>query len=659
MQEPRQRDNSWARDLLARAQPPLAEVVVDDNFLEELLKTEELRKAFVEETPMQKFKRKLSSISDSSLTLIMQRTLDLASLQQQLKARCTKTMRRKLRRLVRVAKLSGHFWAFNAQQREELLSDANVYVFETPQGEPEELPERPAAGHPRPGPVGPAAVRRRSKQAPRQEKTSSQLSRDLDADIWTASWGTRRMKPWSLLRWATQHSCQPEWLQLLFSKVEKGHCYYSSQPLSASRLVAELQARCTLQDFYSRLPLLASPSTPYDLGDVADVAVHIVEDIKMPKGDVLTDGFAEISLKLARKLNLVSGEQVRQGVYDAYQFRGLVRDAATGDALIVKGMFVVIETDEDVMYIRKSCEKIRFKPSAEFSSFSQELDVVQSTAAPQGQPKLNAQLCAALGMRACLLPTRAARLSAMADLRDFCRSRRADTADAMEAESWGFARGPPEHSPGIAMTALGTPASRPVSSNPTRNFIPQHRVKLTYVAHIEDPTPLEHLHTTVDLPQPWSLPELGTKEALLRGGRRFLAAARRQQKKPQLRLRGVGGACFALPDLWGKLEEPQQCHIIREGRCITGPVAVWRNPVMLPSDIEIWESVPLPDDATLVPNNCIICSCKGMGVLALAGGDYDGDVVFFSSDRDLLEFVANAPDGLHHRSWQSGLRGGR
>ena len=100
----------------------------------------------------------------------------------------------------------------------------------------------------------------------------------------------------------------------------------------------------------------------------------------------------------------------------------------------------------------------------------------------------------------------------------------------MEAESWGFARGLPEHSPGIAVTALGTPASRPV---------------------------------------------------------------------------------------------------------------------MLPSDIEIWESVPLPDDATLVPNNCIICSCKGMGVLALAGGDYDGDVVFFSSDRDLLEFVANTPDGLH------------
>ena len=207
-------------------------------------------------------------------------------------------------------------------------------------------------------------------RARRRQAASSQ--RDLDADIWTASWGTRRMKPWSLLRWATQ--------QLLFSKVEKGHCYYSSQPLSASRLVAELQAHCTLQDFYSRLPLLASPSTPYDLGDVA---VHIVGDIKTPKGDVLTDGFAEISLKLARKLNLVSGEQVRQGVYDAYQFRGLARDAATGDALIVKGMFVVIETDEDVMYIRKSCEKIRFKPSAEFSSFSQELDVVQSTATPR------------------------------------------------------------------------------------------------------------------------------------------------------------------------------------------------------------------------------------------------------------------------------------
>ena len=32
---------------------------------------------------------------------------------------------------------------------------------------------------------------------------------------------------------------------------------------------------------------------------------------------------------------------------------------------------------------------------------------------------------------------------------------------------------------------------------------------------------------------------------------------------------------------------------------MTGPVALWRNPVMLMSDIEIWERRILPDNTTI------------------------------------------------------------
>ena len=46
---------------------------------------------------------------------------------------------------------------------------------------------------------------------------------------------------------------------------------------------------------------------------------------------------------------------------------------------------------------------------------------------------------------------------------------------------------------------------------------------------------------------------------------------------------------------------------------------------MLPQDIEVWEAVdlPAPEKMRYIPAQEIICSCKGLGVTALAGGDDD------------------------------------
>ena len=58
-----------------------------------------------------------------------------------------------------------------------------------------------------------------------------------------------------------------------------------------------------------------------------------------------------------------------------------------------------------------------------------------------------------------------------------------------------------------------------------------------------------------------------------------------------------------------------------------GQFALWRFPVMQPSDIQVWEACPLPEHAWFVPDNCCICTAIGFGCVSLGGGDYDGDLL--------------------------------
>ena len=56
----------------------------------------------------------------------------------------------------------------------------------------------------------------------------------------------------------------------------------------------------------------------------------------------------------------------------------------------------------------------------------------------------------------------------------------------------------------------------------------------------------------------------GTKDALLRGSRRFTAALRRHNKKPQLPLHGLTGYGVAVSDRWHVLKaraELDDCYI--------------------------------------------------------------------------------------------------
>ena len=76
-----------------------------------------------------------------------------------------------------------------------------------------------------------------------------------------------------------------------------------------------------------------------------------------------------------------------------------------------------------------------------------------------------------------------------------------------------------------------------------------------------------------------------------------------------------------------------------DGRSFEGAVTVWRNPVVHPTDLETWSARPWPVENKWPIDNALICSTQGLGVTALAGGDYDGDEVFITADRGLLEFM--------------------
>ena len=79
--------------------------------------------------------------------------------------------------------------------------------------------------------------------------------------------------------------------------------------------------------------------------------------------------------------------------------------------------------------------------------------------------------------------------------------------------------------------------------------------------------------------------------------------------------------------------------------CWVGKFAVWRFPVMQPSDIQVWEACPLPKYAWFVPDNCCICMTNGSGCVSLGCGGYDGDLLVFTSNPILLRFLDCTPSG--------------
>lgn len=112
---------------------------------------------------------------------------------------------------------------------------------------------------------------------------------------------------------------------------------------------------------------------------------------------------------------------------------------------------------------------------------------------------------------------------------------------------------------------------------------------------------------------------------------------------PKLAFTGVSGIGYAYADT---ALPTQTCYICRGGQLVAGTVAVWRSPLVTPSDIEVWEAV-LPPAGTVVSDNSVTCSAQGPGVTTLSGGDYDGDEISFTTDPELLLVLSHTGDGAN------------
>lgn len=86
------------------------------------------------------------------------------------------------------------------------------------------------------------------------------------------------------------------------------------------------------------------------------------------------------------------------------------------------------------------------------------------------------------------------------------------------------------------------------------------------------------------------------------------------------------------------------CYVCQDGKFYAGKLAVWRSPLVSPTDIEVWEA-RVPPAFSLIPNNSVVCSINGAGVTSLSGGDYDGDEIAYSADKHLLEILSLSGDG--------------
>lgn len=181
----------------------------------------------------------------------------------------------------------------------------------------------------------------------------SRLSRELGAPLYSVQLGTRKTKPRLLypLVLAELQNTAPQ-LHAVCGR-ENGQVYFSAIPLSESVTVMRLlEGARDIPEFYSRLPLLTTPSTFVPLPTRTPVLAApdaVVDDI------ATTDGQAEVSVATARKLGFLVEEAP---LYSTWQFRAVL--PLEGGFCLCKGMLLVNPNVQGIL-LRDSCIKVRWQ----------------------------------------------------------------------------------------------------------------------------------------------------------------------------------------------------------------------------------------------------------------------------------------------------------
>ena len=186
------------------------------------------------------------------------------------------------------------------------------------------------------------------------EVGASRLSDELGYPLYCVDWRNLTVKPLVLKIYSPPgYEQEPNDLYFLFGR-ENGHCYYSKAKLATSASVLNILGHAKgLADAYSRLPLIL---TPY-LKDGRkyfddDVRIFEVPEDQEPNPDA-TDGQSEISPDLARRFN-IGWDNKRV----AHQFRGIVKNTVSQEAMLIKGIVVINEALQNCIVIRKTCIKV-------------------------------------------------------------------------------------------------------------------------------------------------------------------------------------------------------------------------------------------------------------------------------------------------------------
>lgn len=185
----------------------------------------------------------------------------------------------------------------------------------------------------------------------------------------------------------------------------------------------------------------------------------------------------------------------------------------------------------------------------------------------------------------------------------------------------------------------------------------QHEVQVQVVDGTFDADAESTWTESLEEPVPWCIAH-GTKESFLRGRCRAVAMYQKLCRHPAGAFQSLCGTGYAISDISCSLPD-RHCYVIKAGRVYVGPIVVWRYPAMLPEDVQLWHAIALPPGTICAPDNVIICSRIGQGVLSLSGGDYDGDFICFTTDEalvDLLEGTSDCSDTPHVAALRGQIR---
>ncbi|CAE7356147.1 unnamed protein product [Symbiodinium sp. KB8] len=474
-----------------------------------------------------------------------------------------------------------------------------------------------------------------------------QLSRELMDAVYSHDFGTTTVKPKRLMQFSSQGLGRH-----LYAVVGKddGHVYYSGTQLQRSpTALALLRSSASLVDLYARMPLLLTPSEHVPFNSAVSVAPEV-----MVAGHKVLDGQTEVGPSLASDLSLLDDACVNPDtgivVYDPLQYRAWLR-LENGLMSLCKGMVAINDCLPDhAVFLPKSCSKLEAagRPQCSLrngSGWSFTLNKMSGTE----RPKLNAQVLASLFMRLAFAPAQT-RTDLHRTLETWLARLKNITLQRVRGVAWGLPQEVGNDPAGYSCTPLLPPT--PPTAGPRLNWndlrVLVKDIAVRYVPQVANETDVQMLDQTLPEAKPWTL-QRGTKDSIILGGNRCLAKLDQLDKEPKLELAGPGCRGRAISDPWGALG-PRQCHIVQQGKVLCGKVVVWRNPVMVPDDIQVWDAKPLPPDVKHVPNNAIICTRsvqqdgadgdgEAPGVLGLSGGDHDGDEVDISFDPDFVAFV--------------------